>query len=387
MFHPFEVERFLSEHEQGATYNFAESGVHPLTFSELLALAGSSFEELADIRFDYPQVNGTGRLRERIAALYPDTHPDEVLVTVGASEANHLIAATMLAPGDAMVTLAPTYRQLSGNGLNMGVEVRKAPLAEAEGWALDTWRLADSVAHGAKLIAIVNPNNPTGHVLTAAEMDAVVAAADRSGAWIVADEVYAGAERGNRPPTPTFRGRHERVIAVNSMSKAYGLAGLRVGWIVAPREVIAELWRRHEYATISAGVLDMALAEIALDPEVRPRLTGRARRLIDRGFGRLQAALDRLPGVFGVVPPEASAMSFVRFDLPVGSRDFALRLRAEQGVLVVPGDCFGMDDHIRVSTALPEARLDEGLRRLTTLAAEIAGHVPATGPATGPAHG
>jgi aspartate/methionine/tyrosine aminotransferase len=372
MFHPFQVERFLSEHEHGAAYNFAESGVHPLTLAELLDLAGRPLDELAPIRLDYPQVNGTEALRERIAALYPDTHPDEVLVTVGASEANHLIAATMLAPGDAVLTLAPTYRQLAGNARNMGVELREAPLVEAEAWALDTDRLADSAALGAKLIAVVNPNNPTGHVLTGAEMDAVVAAAERSGAWIVADEVYAGAERGNRAPTPTFRGRHERVIAVNSMSKAYGLAGLRIGWIVAPRDVIAALWQRHEYAAISAGMLDMALAAIALDPQVRPRLTARARRLIDRGFGQLQAALDRLPGTFAVVPPEASAMSFVRFDLPVGSRGLALRLRAEQGVLVVPGDCFGMDDHIRVSTALPEAQLDEGLRRLTALAGQIA---------------
>lgn len=373
VFHPFEIENFLSEHEHGTTYNFAESGVHPLTFAELLHLAGRSPEHLADIRLDYPQVNGTERLRERIAALYPDTHPDEVLVTVGASEANHLIAATLLAPGDAIATLAPSYRQLSGNARNMGVEIREVPLVEGAGWALDTDRLADAARPGIRLLAIVNPNNPTGHILTEVERNAVVAAAELSGAWIVADEVYAGAERGNRPPTPTFRGLHNRVIAVNSMSKAYGLPGLRLGWIVAPRALIAELWRRHEYAAIAAGALDMALAEMALDPEVRPKLTGRARRLIDRGFGRLQAALDRLPDIFGLVPPEASAMSFVRFNLPVGSRELALRLRTEQAVLVVPGDCFGLNFHIRVSTALPEARLDEGLRRLTSLATEIAG--------------
>ena len=378
VFHPFEVERFLSEHEQGASYNLAESGVHPLSLAELLALAGRSLDELADLRLDYPQVNGTLDLRERIAALYPDTQADEVLVTVGASEANQLIAATMLAAGDAIVTLAPTYRQLSGNARNLGVQVREAPLVEAAGWALDTDRLADAAAPGMRLLAIVNPNNPTGHILTEAEMQAVIAAAEQSGAWIVADEVYAGTERGNRPQTPTFRGRHERVIAVNSMSKAYGLPGLRLGWIVAPRALIAELWRRHEYAAISAGMLDMRLAEMALDPGVWPRLTARARRLIDRGFGRLQAALDYLPDTFAVVPPQASAMSFVRFDLPLGSRELALRLRHEQGVLVVPGDCFGMDDHIRISTALPEARLGEGLRRLTGLAAHNAGRAPAS---------
>src|SRR5690606_9706991 len=97
----------------------------------------------------------------------------------------------------------------------------------------------------------------------------------------------------------------------------------------------------------------------------------RARRLIDRGFDRLRAALDTAPGIFSVVPPQASAMSFVRFDLPVSSREFATRLRREEGLLVIPGDCFGMDDHIRVSSALPEPTLDAGLARLTALALRI----------------
>jgi aspartate/methionine/tyrosine aminotransferase len=370
MFQPFALEQWMSENEQGVAYHFAESGVHPLGVAELMELAGRTLHDLADIRLDYPQVNGTARLREHIAALYPDTHADEVLVTVGASEANALVAATLLQPGDEVLTLSPTYRQLSGNALNLGVTVREAPLVEAEGWALDTGRLADGAA-GTKMLAIVNPNNPTGHILTDAEMDAVIAAADRSGAWIVADEVYAGAERGNRPPTPTFRGRHERVIAINSTSKAYGLPGLRIGWVVAPREIIAGLWRRHEYAAISAGMLDMALAELALSPDVRPRLTSRARRLIDRGFDRLRAALEAVPSVFSVVPPQASAMSFVRFDLPVTSRAFATRLRREEDVLVIPGDCFGMDDHVRISSALPEPILDAGLTRLTALASRI----------------
>ena len=371
MFHPFELEQWMSENEQGVAYHFAESGVHPLSFAELMEMAGRSPEELADIRLDYPQVNGTTRLREHIAALYPDTHPDEVLVTVGATEANRLVAEALLAPGDEVVTLAPTYRQLAGNARNMGLTVREAPLVEAEGWALDTDRLAEAARPGTKLLAVVNPNNPTGHVLTEAETEAVLAAADRTGAWIVADEVYAGAERGNRPPTPTFRGRHERVVLINSMSKAYGLPGLRIGWVVAPRALIADFWRRHEYAAISAGMLDMALAELALSPEVRPKLTARARRLIDRGFDRLRAALDAAPGIFSVVPPQASAMSFVRFDLPVPSRAFATRLRREEGLLVIPGDCFGMDGHLRISSALPEPTLDAGLARLTALATRI----------------
>ena len=371
MFHPFQVEQFLSDYEQGVTYNFSESGVHPLTLGGLLDLAGTSVETLSGVALDYPEVRGTERLRARIAALYPGAEADNVLVTVGASEANQLIAATLLEPGDEMVALSPTYQQLPGNALNAGITVRTVPLVEEEGWALDTGALARAVGPKTRLIAIVNPNNPTGHILSEAEMAAVVAAAARSGAWIVADEVYAGTERGGAPTTPSFWGRHDRVIAVNGLSKAYGLPGLRLGWLVAPKGEIPALWRRHEYATISASMLGITLAEIALDPAVRPKLTARARRLIDTGFDRLAEGLSHYQGVFSVVPPQASAMSFIRYNLPIGSRDLALRLRREKDMLVLPGDCFGMEDHFRFSSALPEDHLAEGLARLNALVGEL----------------
>jgi aspartate/methionine/tyrosine aminotransferase len=371
MFHPFQVEQFLSDYEQGVTYNFSESGVHPLTLGGLLDLAGTSVEALSEVALDYPEVRGTERLRARIAALYPGAKAGNVLVTVGASEANHLIAGALLEPGDEMVALSPTYQQLPGNALNAGVTVRTVPLVEDAGWALDTDALARAVGPKTRLIAIVNPNNPTGHILTETEMDAVVAAAARSGAWIVADEVYAGTERGGAAVTPSFWGRHDRVIAVNGLSKAYGLPGLRLGWLVAPKAEIPALWRRHEYATISASMLGITLAEIALDPAVRPKLTARARRLIDTGFDRLAEGLSHYQGVFSVVPPQASAMSFIRYNLPTGSRDLALRLRREKDMLVLPGECFGLEHHFRFSSALPEDHLAEGLKRLNALVGEL----------------
>ena len=371
MFHPFQVEQFLSENEQGVTYNFSESGVHPMTLGGLLEMAGSNAGALSDLLLDYPEVRGKELLRSRIAALYPGASAENVLVTVGASEANHLIASTLLEPGDEVVALGPTYQQLPGNAQNAGITVRTVPLIEENGWALDTDALAGAVGPKTRLIAVVNPNNPTGHILTEDEMTAIVAAAARSGAWIVSDEVYAGTERGGAPVTPSFWGRHDRVIAVNGMSKAYGLPGLRLGWLVAPKGEIPALWRRHEYATISATMLGNTLAEMALDPTVRPKLTARARRLIDTGFDRLAEGLSHYQGVFSVVPPQASAMSFVRYNLPIGSRDLALRLRNEKDMLVVPGDCFGLEHHFRFSSALPEEHLTEGLERLNALVGEI----------------
>jgi len=372
-FHPFAVEQFLSENEQGVDYNFSESGVEPVRLGELLELAGLQPDALNDVSFHYPQVNGELPLRQRIADLYDGADADHVLVTVGASEANGLIAATVLEAGDEVVAMAPTYLQFAGNAQNRGVEVKPVPLIEDAGWALDVDRLTAAIGPATKVVSVVNPHNPTGSILSEEAMSAIIEAADSVGAWILADEVYAGAERSRNQPTPSFWGRYERTIAVNSMSKAYGLPGLRCGWVVAPPTMIDALWRRHEYATISATMLSNKLAAIALEPTVRAQLIARTRRLIRDGFDLLGDRLAHHPGVFSVVPPEASAMSFVRYDLPVASRDLALRLRSEQSVLVIPGDCFGMEHHFRVSSALPPDYLGAGLDRLNDLVGTMLG--------------
>jgi aspartate/methionine/tyrosine aminotransferase len=369
MFHPFDLEQYMSEQEEGVTYHFAESGVHPLTLNQFMELAEHPLEDLGDVLINYPEVRGTEALRAQIANLYPGATAENVLVTVGASEANQIIAHTLLSPGDQMLTLSPTYQQITGNARNLGAQITPIPLIESESWALDIDALAN--APGAKMLALVNPHNPTGHILTPKERSALINAADRRNAWLVADEVYAGTERGGAPETPSFWGEYPRTIVVNSMSKAYGLPGLRLGWIVAPADLIPALWRRHEYATISATMLSMRLAEMALSPDVRPKLTARARRLIDRGFDQLAAGLARIQGTFSVVPPQASAMSFVKYNLPIGSMDLALRLKAEQDLLVVPGAVFGMDDHFRFSSALPPEHLAEGLDRLNSFAADL----------------
>ena len=373
MFQPFVLENYLSDNEQNVAFNFSESGVHPLTLGGLLDIAGRDAASLEAVVLDYPEVRGREALREKIAALYPGAAADNVLVTVGASEANHLVASTLLEPGDAIVAMQPGYRQLSGNAINRGIEVRPLPLSEANGWALDVDELGRVVTTGTRLISVINPHNPTGHILSQAERSAIVEAASRVGAWIVADEVYAGTERGDAPSTPTFWGEYERVIAINSMSKAYGLPGLRTGWLVAPAELVGPLWRRHEYATISATMLGNVLTDIALDADVRPRLTERARGLINRGFDVLMRELGKREGVYAVVPPQASAMCIVRYDLPVDSRHFVDRLVAEQSTLVVPGDCFGLDRHFRFSSALAEDYLVEGIGRINSLVDDIRG--------------
>ena len=228
-FTKFDLEYTQSIWEQRVDINLTESGVHPMRLEELLDGDAGKLAELMASEINYPHVNGIPELRDNIAALYNGASVENVLVTVGAAEANNIVTQMLMQPGDEMACLSPTYKQVWGIALNHGHRVRPFHLSSEDRWALDVDEMNRQVTDKSRVIAVVNPNNPTGHIMTDVEMDAVVAAADRVGAWILADEVYRGAERLCEEETPSFYGRYDKVLAVGSVSKAYGLPGLRVG--------------------------------------------------------------------------------------------------------------------------------------------------------------
>jgi aspartate/methionine/tyrosine aminotransferase len=218
---------------------------------------------------------------------------------------------------------------------------------------------------------VVNPNNPTGHIFSEAEMDAVVDAARRADAWIVADEVYRGAERDQQEMTPSFFGRYDKVLALGSMSKAFGLPGLRIGWVAGPPDMLEALWRRHEYTAITATMISNHLAAHALSPAVRTRLMNRARNYIRTGFPVLRDWMDSQTGLFSYTPPQASAVSFVQYHLPINSTELMKRLIDEASVFVGAGDSFGMDGHLRIAFGQEEAVLKEAFGRIEAVIARI----------------
>ena len=246
-FQPFELERLMSKHENAVDYNLSESGAYPLPLRDLVS-DPAVLEDLLATSLNYPQANGIVELREHIAALYPGATADNVLVTVGAAEANYITSHTILAPGDQMVMMLPNYLQIWGIAHNLGVRLKPFHLREERAWAPDLAELDEATSERTKLIAICNPNNPTGYILSESEMDSVVAGAERVGAWILADEVYSGAERLTDSETPSFWGRYDRVLAVGSLSKAYGLPGLRIGWVVAPADMADEIGQENQTA-------------------------------------------------------------------------------------------------------------------------------------------
>jgi aspartate/methionine/tyrosine aminotransferase len=370
-FQPFEMERMMSHFEQDVQYNLSESGVHPIQLHELLANDANMLEDMMQTELNYPYVNGIPELRQNIAKMYDGALAKNVLVTVGAIEANYITTRALLNRGDEIVIMMPNYMQIWGIARNHGLRIKTFNLREEEGWAPDLDELESAVSNHTKLIAVCNPNNPTGRAMTVEEMEATVVIADRVGAWILADEVYGGAERETDVQTSSFFGRYPKVMAIGSMSKAYGMPGLRVGWCVGPEETIDEIWARHEYVTISATMLSNKLAALALSAEVRPRILQRTRGLIRAGYPVLKQWMGSHENTFSLTPPDAAAIAFARYDLDVNSTTFTERLRQEKSVLIVPGDHFGMDNFVRISFGLPEDYLLSGLDRIHDLILEV----------------
>jgi aspartate/methionine/tyrosine aminotransferase len=364
-FVPFALERWQSTWENRVRYNLSESGVHPMTARALLRLAGAADAAALDAPLGYPQSNGTAPLRERIAALYPGATPDHVLVTSGSAEANYVNCWTLIQPGDHVAIVTPNYMQTWGLARNFGARITEIPLRESLGWQPDPADIDRAVVPGTRLVVVTNPSNPTGAVLAPELARRIAARGAAVGAWLLADEVYQGAER-DAHLTPSFWGTGERVIVTNGLSKAYGLPGLRIGWCVAPPEHVAALWARKDYTTIGPAVMSDALAALALHPAVRPRIFERTRGIIRHNWGIVERWLAGLGGELSFRAPDAGAIVYARYRADVNSSDFAEALRRDHDVLIVPGDQFAMDRYVRLGFGPEPAVLEAALAKVAT---------------------
>ena len=295
----FEMERFQSIWENRVTHNLSESGVHPMSLGELIEPGDR--EALFEKRFVYVQTNGTTALRETIAALYPGATADNVVVGNGTAEANYMAVWRLVEPGDQVIMMLPNYMQIWGIVRAQGATVIPWRLHEEQQWEADVEELASLVTPRTKLIALCNPNNPTGSILSDAGMQAVVAVAEKVGAWVLADEVYRGAELDGQE-SRSFWGLSDRVLVTSGLSKAYGLPGLRIGWVAGGADIIGELWARKDYLSIAPSSLSDHLARLALRSDMRPRILERTRAIVNANLPVLVEWMRGYEGGFRLVP-------------------------------------------------------------------------------------
>jgi len=337
------MERMQSLYWHVVEYDLSESGVQALSVPELCELAGADADSIFGTKLAYPLSEGSDRTREGIAAWYPGATADNVTVTNGGSEANFLTLWTLLDPVDRLAFMVPNYMEGWGLGRHFGEATDGFPLIlQGDRWALDLDELEHAVSPATKVVMVCNPNNPTGHVLTETEMDAIVAAADRVGAWLVADEIYRGAELEADEASPTFWGRYDRVVITSGLSKAFAMPGLRLGWIVAPPDLIRDVRARHDYTTLTPGMLSDVAAGVALEPATRERVLARTRGIVRAQYPPLEAWFRSHADTFRWVAPVAGAIAFVEYDLPISSGELIDRIRTEQSVLLVPASVFGL---------------------------------------------
>lgn len=385
----FEMERWQSIWENRVELNISESGVHPLTTEELVGDA-ETLRGLLALPQIYPPTQGSEELRSHIALLYPGARAENVLVTTGTAEANYLVTWALVEPGDEVVFMQPNYMQIAGIAEGFGARVKPLWLREELQWQPDLDALEKLVTPKTRFLAVCNPNNPTGAVLSEKAMQAICRAAAKVGAWILADEVYRGVEfdpgetpfgavQGKPVPpsdsamvasmTPSFWGRYERVLCTGGLSKAYSLPGLRTGWIVGPPAMVDKLWAYHDYTTIGPTLLGEKLATLALAPARRDWILARNRRILRANYPIVCDWVARSNGRLTHVPPMAGAIAYVGCP-GVNTAELAETLRTRKGVLIVPGEQFAMKSYVRVGFGGEPELLRRALARVDELLSE-----------------
>lgn len=369
---PFGVEIWMNEWENHCEFNLAETCVESLTIEQLLRLCGQNDTDLSQLlpmKMTYGAIEGSQRLRKAIAALYESQQPENVIVTHGTIGANMLVHKTLVSAGDRVIAVVPSYQQHYSIPASIGAEVRPLKLRENNRFLPDLDALRDLAVPGTKLIALTNPNNPTGALIDQQMLTEIAAIAREVGAYILCDEVYRGTDQQGSGQTTSIADIYERGISTASMSKAYSLAGLRLGWICAPRDVLDQVALHRDYDTISVGMLDDHFATLAL--ENRDKVLARSQRITRNNLATLDHWMTSQPKL-SWVKPRSGTTALLKFNLPMTSREFCIALLNETGVMFTPGSALDMEGYVRIGYANNPAILQGGLNRVSDFLARHA---------------
>ncbi len=343
----FELERFFDRFEFDLPYQLGSSDPQTLGLGELLAYADErQRQRWATLRLGYRTAAGDPDLRAAIAGLYPGRTSEDVLVAVGAAEALMLTFAASLAPGDRAIALTPAYQSLHEMPRAMGADLELVPVERAGGgWRFPFERLMDALRPGITALVLNTPHNPTGVAASAEQLATILRRCEDAGIRVIGDEVYRGLEWA-LPTPPSVTGLSDRAVAVGVTSKVYGLAGLRIGWLVTGD---TDLRRRamaiKDYTTLCAAGPSEVLATIAVSAHTA--LRDRTRALCEANMDALDAFVAARPDLVAWRRPAATTISVARIAAPLlarhgGDADAVLASwRGRAGVVVVPGPAFG----------------------------------------------
>jgi aspartate/methionine/tyrosine aminotransferase len=335
----FALEVYLSKWEFAARYHLTASDAQSMSVADLVALADDEGRaRWANLWLGYTETYGAPWLRALIASTYDTLAADDILCFAGAEEGLHAAMHALLDAGDHAVVVVPNYQSAETIPLDR-CEVSGVSLDPDRGWALDIDAVRAALRPNTKLVSINFPNNPTGKILERDRFDALVALCRSHGIWLFSDEVYRLIERDSARRLPQVADVYERGLSLNVMSKAYGLPGLRIGWIAArDRAVLQRMERIKHYLSICNSAPSEVLAGIALS--ARETILARNRALATRNVAMLTEFFADFSDRFEWYVPDGGVIGFPRYLGAEGVEAFAEALVDEAGVLVLPASLY-----------------------------------------------
>ncbi len=372
----FALERWMTRWETEVDFDIAESGIYPLSVNELFSFLPPAerdewLSHLLEMRLGYCEARGTKTLRAAIAATYRNTSPEEILVTTGAIEANYLLFNVLLEPDDHVVAVYPAYQQLYSVARAVGCDVSLWKVQEDGGFRFDLDELERLVTPRTKLIVINTPHNPTGAILSASELQRLYDLAVSVGAKVLSDEAYRWLDLpGGEPLAPPMRDLGPHAISVGTLSKPFGLPGLRIGWIAGPEEIVRACWAERDYISLSPGKLNDALATIAIG--LRDRIIARNHEIVAANLQTADQWFAENADLVSWIRPRAGLLALMRYHLDIPSQELADRLAAEWSVMLAPGSAFGFEGRLRLGIGQRPDIFAEGLRRAADCLRQLA---------------
>ena len=368
----FKVEDWMNEYEKYSKYDLGNTTVQTLSLDELFELSLENkeafFNNLCKQKLGYGYITGMPDFKKGVAKLYTTITPDDIIPTIGAAGANHLLFYSIIEPSDRVISVIPTYQQLYSIPQSFGADVQYLHLTPENNFLPDLQELKSLVNKNTKLICINNPNNPSGSLICEEMLLEIIDIAKSVGAYILSDEVYRGLNQSDEY-TPSVADLYDRGISVCSMSKIFSLAGLRLGWIATKdKQIMNSCIHHREYNMISCSLLDENIAALAL--KYYDKIIERNRSAIKKCLAILDEWVNNEKHI-SYIKPQAGTTAMLYYDFDMSSKDLCDKLAKEKGVFLTPGVCFETEHCFRVGYCKSPEVLKQGLEKISEFINEI----------------
>ena len=366
-YEPFALERWMTRWELEVTHDICESGIKPLSLSDIYdllpdAVARDLDNAIRTTPLGYSEARGSAALRAALASTYKSTTAENILVTTGAIEANFLLFNVLLEPGDHAIVVDPAYQQLQSVPKALGADVDLLSVVHADGYYYDLAELRSLVKSNTKLIVVNTPHNPTGAMLSDDDLNEIVEIAREHDCWVLCDEAYRWIEHpGGEKIAAPMRGRYEKGISVGTVSKPFGVPGLRIGWFAAPEEIVQAAWGVRDYVSLSPAKMSDLITTVVV--KYRESIIARNQAIIGKNLETASAWFRENSDIVSWIPPRAGLLGMLKYTADIDSTTLADRLAGEVGVMLAPGDAFGMPKSLRIGIGQDPEIFREGLEK------------------------